>query len=261
VKTGPRKGLGKGKTGVAAQNALIQRFREARRDRALAVLEGFHPIKHALRFGAEILETAVVDPEPVERLAATLGPDIAAHFRAAVETVPAEIFDELSPTPPATGVIALARRPEPAPEQALAALGKEPVIFLERPASLWNIGAAVRVAAAAGAAGLFTTGIHDPWHPHAIRGAAGLQYALPVAHLDALPPSDRPIIAIHPDGEPLTPGAVPPRAILAFGTERHGLSHELLGQADARLAIPMRPGVSSLNLATAVAVTLYLAFA
>ena len=41
--------------------------------------------------------------------------------------------------------------------------------------------------------------------------------------------------------------------MLAFGTERDGLSDELLARADARVALPMRPGVSSLNLATAVA--------
>ena len=45
--------------------------------------------------------------------------------------------------------------------------------------------------------------------------------------------------------------------MLAFGTERHGLSDELLERADARIAIPMRAGVSSLNLATSVAVALF----
>ena len=45
--------------------------------------------------------------------------------------------------------------------------------------------------------------------------------------------------------------------MLAFGTERHGLTSELLARADARIAIPMEPGVSSLNLATSVAVTLF----
>jgi TrmH family RNA methyltransferase len=242
---------------VDAHRALIQRFREARRDRAFAVLEGFHPVKHALRFGAEVLEAVVVEPERVESLAAALGPDIGTRLSAAFETVPPEVFDELSPTPPATGIIALARRPAPALQESLAAGGPAPVVFLERPASLWNVGAAVRVAAAAGAAGLFTTGPHDPWHPHALRAAAGLQYALPVAQIEAIPDCDRPIIAIHPEGERLTPGAIPPRALLTFGTERHGLSHELLQRAERRLAIPMRPGVSSLNLATAVAVTLY----
>ncbi len=46
-------------------------------------------------------------------------------------------------------------------------------------------------------------------------------------------------------------------AILAFGTERDGLSEELLAAADARVSLPMEPGVSSLNLATSVAATLY----
>jgi TrmH family RNA methyltransferase len=247
----------RGITGVDAHKALIQRFREARRDPAFAVLEGFHPLKHALRFDAEIVEAVVVEPERVERLAETLGPDIGARLRGLSETVPPEIFDELSPTPPATGIIALARRPAPGLREALDDAGPAPVVFLERPTSLWNIGAAVRVAAAAGAAGLFTTGTHDPWQPNALRGAAGLQYALPVARIGALPACDRPIIAIDPEGEPITPGAIPPRALLAFGTERHGLTPELMERAERRLAIPMRSGVSSLNLATAVAVVLY----
>lgn len=242
---------------MAAHRALIQRFREARRDRGYAVLEGFHPIKHALRFGAEVLETVAVEPERVEQLAAKLGPDVGARLKSDLEVVDPEVFDELSPSPPATGIIALARRPAHALREALDASGPAPLVFLERPASLWNIGAAIRVAAAAGAAGLFATGPHDPWHPHAIRGAAGLQYALPVGQIEAVPETDRPIIALHPEGERLAPGAIPARALLAFGTERHGLSTELLQRAERRLAIPMRPGVSSLNLATAVAVTLY----
>ena len=45
--------------------------------------------------------------------------------------------------------------------------------------------------------------------------------------------------------------------MLAFGTERHGLSDELLARADARISIPMRAGVSSLNLATSVAAVLF----
>ena len=50
---------------------------------------------------------------------------------------------------------------------------------------------------------------------------------------------------------------IPPRAMLAFGSERRGLGDDLLARADARLRIPMRPGVSSLNLATAVAAVLF----
>ena len=64
-----------------------------------------------------------------------------------------------------------------------------------------NMGACVRVAAAADAAGVLTTGENDPWHPDALRGAAGLHYALPVAAIEAiLPGSPRPLIAIDPGG-------------------------------------------------------------
>ena len=45
--------------------------------------------------------------------------------------------------------------------------------------------------------------------------------------------------------------------MLAFGTERHGLSPELAERAQQLIRIPMRDGVSSLNLATAVAAVLF----
>jgi TrmH family RNA methyltransferase len=67
----------------------------------------------------------------------------------------------------------------------------------------------------------------------------------------------RPVIALDPEGEPAARGDLPPGAILAFGSERGGLSSEVAALATQRLALPMRPGVSSLNLATAVAATLY----
>jgi TrmH family RNA methyltransferase len=87
-----------------------------------------------------------------------------------------------------------------------------------------------------------------------------LHFAVPVARLaqlQALDTLDRPLLAIDPDGEPLHPRELAPRALLAFGTERYGLSRELLERADARVSIPMRPGVSSLNLATSVAAVLF----
>jgi TrmH family RNA methyltransferase len=64
-------------------------------------------------------------------------------------------------------------------------------------------------------------------------------------------------VAVDPAGEPLGDAPIPPRSVLAFGGERHGLGSQLLAAARLRVAIPMRPGVSSLNLATAVAVLLY----
>ena len=130
-------------------------------------------------------------------------------------------------------------------------------MLLDNPSRPGNLGAAVRAAAAAEAAAVLTTGRLEPWQPAALRGSAGLHYALPVARLDAVPQTPRPLLAIDPAGEPLRLGGIPSGAILAFGSERHGLSPELRARAERCLAIPMRAGVSSLNLATAVAITLY----
>jgi TrmH family RNA methyltransferase len=236
---------------------LVRRYRAARRDRSLAVLDGFHALKHALRFGADVREAVASDPAGLEDLAGGLAPDLAGSLRERVVEVGEGTIAQLVPQAPRTGVVAIAARP---PLDLGAVLGDPrpaPLVLLEDPRTMGNMGASVRVAAAADAAGVLTTGTNDPWHPDALRGAAGLHYALPVAAINGLPASDRPLVAIDPGGEDLGPGAVPPRAILAFGTERYGLSAGLLERADRRLGIPMREGVSSLNLATSVAAVLF----
>jgi TrmH family RNA methyltransferase len=158
---------------------------------------------------------------------------------------------------PATGVIAIARRPALDASELLNGDDPAPVVLLENPTHLGNLGAAVRVAAAAGAQAVLTSGRQDPWHPAALRGSAGLHFALPVARIEAPPETRRLLIALHSDGEPLRPGTIPDDALLAFGSERCGLGREILERAAHRLAIPMQKGVSSLNLASAVAIALY----
>jgi TrmH family RNA methyltransferase len=255
----------------ADERALIRRYRGARRDPALAVLEGFHALKHARRFGADVLEAVASDPGRLEELSAELAPDLAGSLAGRTARVPAEVLAELVPQAPRTGVVAIARRPAVDLAAVLADPRPAPLVLLEDPRTMGNMGACVRVAAAADAAGVLTTGSNDPWHPDALRGAAGLHFALPVATLPTFPlpvgkdrqssgagePDSRPLVAIDPDGADLSPAELPPRAVLAFGTERHGLSAALLERADARLGIPMREGVSSLNLATAVAAVLF----
>ncbi len=221
------------------------------------MLEGFHALKHALRFGADVTEAVASDPAELERLAAELAPDLVADLPSRVTPVDAGTIAALVPQAPRTGVVAIARRPDFDLAGLLDDRSGSPVVLLEQPRTMGNMGACVRVAAAAGAAGVLTIGENDPWHPDALRGAAGLHFALPVAAIDELPAGDRTLVAIDPEGEELGPGGTPSRSILAFGTERYGLSEDLLGRADARLRIPMREGVSSLNLATSVAAVLY----
>ena len=113
------------------------------------------------------------------------------------------------------------------PARVLADRRPAPVVLLEDPRDLGNMGACVRVAAAADVAGVLTTGTHDPWHPDALRGAAGLHFALPVVRLrragsSSTAPTGR-CSRSTPTASRWTRRAAA-RAVLAFGTERHGLS-------------------------------------
>ncbi len=128
------------------------------------------------------------DPGELEGLAADLAPDLAGRFADGVGEVDAETLAGLVPQAPRTGVVAIARRKAADLDAALADPREAPVVLLEQPRNMGNLGACVRVSAAADAAALLTIGENDPWHPDAVRGAAGLHYALPaVAAVERAP--------------------------------------------------------------------------
>ena len=113
----------------------------ARADPALVVLEGVHALKHALRFGADVLRVAAPEPDRVLALAARVAPDL--DLRGRIEAAPLG----------AAGAPHGRRRGRAAPSVRpglRSAAGR--VVLLEDPRHLGNVGAAVRVAAAAGAA-------------------------------------------------------------------------------------------------------------
>ncbi len=236
---------------------LNQRFVLARRDPSWVVIEGLHALKHALRFGVE--PEAVVTPAhaPLIVLTRELAPDLEERIAGLAREIGPERFAGCAPVPPHSGVLALARRPQIDGAQLFREHTNAPLVVLERPTRLANVGKTVRVAAGAGAAGVLTTGPADPWHPQAISTGAGLQFALPVGRVDELGETDRPLVALDPDGDELVPGVIPDGAALLFGSEREGLTPGLLARVDLRLRIAMEPRVSSLNLSTAVAVALY----
>lgn len=228
---------------------MAQRFVAAHRaDAGTVVLEGYHAIKHAVRFGATLREVVVLDGTVPEQLPPELD-------GVGTTVADAELFARLVTSEPPVPVVGIAERPDIDLEAVLGGPGD--LVLLERPTHPGNAGAVVRVAAAAGCAGVLTVGGVDPWGPAALRGGAGLQFALPVAALAHLPAADRPLVAFDAGGVALGEVEVPADAILAFGTERRGITDRTLDRADLVVRIPMRERVSSLNLATAVAVAVY----
>ncbi len=238
--------------GYASADAVAA-LRGAANDPGRVRLEGIHALKHALRFGAEVEVVLTPDAHALADLLAELAPDLAETVVAS--EVPAGTWRSLVGRELPSPALAVARRPTVTPNDVVAASGR--VVALEAPRHLGNLGAAVRVAAAADAGGVLGIGAADPWHPTAVRAGAGLQFALPVARTEALPVTTRHVVALDPGGSELMAGTLDADAVLLVGTERGGLSAASRERADQRVRLPMRPGVSSLNLATAVAAVLY----
>lgn len=242
---------------LSGVRSAVTRWHEHAADAVL--LDGFHALKHALRFGAGVHVAVSSDKEAVLRLAADLAPDLTAALGACVTEIPAAELRGLVARVHPTAVAALAAAPDPALRTAaLTALPRRaPVVVLDQPRNLGNVGAVVRLAAGFGVTGVVTTGDLDPWHPNAVRAGAGLHYATAVARTgpDGLPPG--PLHVLDPEGEDIRATALPDDALIVFGSERHGVSDDLRKRATALVALPMRPQVSSYNLATSVGMALY----
>jgi len=242
----------------ASSLALLRR---AQRDPAFVLLEGMHALKHAVRFGAALEVVASPRPDELIALLARLAPDV--RLPEHTGSVDDGVWRALTggrvlPSP----CLAVARRPLVETTVMLARPAR--LLVLESPRHLGNVGAVVRVAAAASLAGVVVVGDLDPWHPTVVRAAAGLHFAVDVVHvadlagLDALlAGTDRPIVALDPAGAPLEDVDLAVDAVIVLGTERGGLSDALHARASVHVAIPMQEGVSSLNLATAAAIVAY----
>lgn len=223
-------------------------------------LEGFHALKHALRFGAQLHSVHCSDLSELEELASRLAPDVREQLMAMGQSMSQQQLEAIAGRRVHTSVIAVAD----APRWTLGDLTPSPahpLVVLDDPRDAGNVGACVRVAAAVGACGVLVLSGRSPFEVGALRGAAGLQYALPCVHLgDAvdLPPlgfSWRGLDAAGSVFEPFEHLAAP---AFVFGSERSGLRPAVRASCHGFSSLPMATGVSSLNLATSVAATTYL---
>jgi RNA methyltransferase, TrmH family len=134
-----------------------------------------------------------------------------------------------------------------------------------------NVGTIVRSAEAFGATGVVTTrGSADPWSPKALRASAGSALRFPVLRGMAIPVllaqlrvAGVKIVAAISHGTSAGAGGADPAVDLCepvaifIGNEGAGLPREIEHAADARISIPMRVGVESLNAGVAASVVLY----
>jgi len=124
-----------------------------------------------------------------------------------------------------------------------------------------NLGTLVRTAAALGAAAVVATaGTVEPTNPKAVRASAGALFRVPVrrGEVAALAAAGWEAWLADARGEPVDAWRDrPARMALAVGNEPRGLDPGLAALARGTLAIPLRAGVESLNVAVAAGILLH----
>lgn len=188
-----------------------------------------------------------------------------------------QVFDGIAGFPVHRGVLALARRlPQQDPMAVLAEVSA--AVVVEGVNDHENLGAIFRNAAALGAgAVLLDPSCCDPLYRRAVRVSMAQVLHLPFGRLapwpdalSSLRTAGFMVLALDPaapetiDAVALGPAEVggvepdrPARLAVLVGAEGRGLSEGARRAASHRARIPMRPGVDSLNVATALAIALH----
>ena len=254
---------------TSRQNPVVARFRAARRERRGGrkhlLLDGVRLVDTALNAGVRP-ETAIFARGALERGDGAAA-DLAGRLEAAGATLiaaSAPVLAAVSPVRSPSGVAALAHHHPADAARAFAAGGI--VLAAAGVQDPGNLGAIIRAADAAGAGGVLVTGgSADPFGWKALRGAMGSTFRLPV--VDAGAAADA-IAAARAHGAGVLAAA--PRGgvtlhacdltgpwLVLIGGEGGGLPGGTAELADARVSVPMRPGVESLNAAVAAALVAY----
>lgn len=237
-------------------------------------LAGIHPVLEALRAGRRTLHRVCRkagprggDSGPIEAILAA-----ARERQVPVVEVSREELDGL--VPPGVAHQGVVLEASPLPGVGLDALAGAPevprwLLALDGIEDPQNFGALLRVADAAGVAGVVTSERRSsPLSPAAARASAGASEHVPVARVTNLGRALRTLKdhgywiygADAGEGDDLW-GApdrmLAERRVLVLGAEGRGLRPGVRSALDALLRIPMGGAVGSLNVATAAAVLLF----
>jgi len=216
--------------------------------------EGDLVVERALGAGCRPV-AALVDVERVPAVAARLGCPVYGGG-VSVRSVVAQLGVPLS-------IIALFRRP---PRPTVAELGatSNRLVIVEAVDNPTNVGSIIRNAAALGWDGLILDHTSaDPLARRSLRVGMGTVFTLPHARttdlageLRALAEFELYAMTPDPDASPIDTIVPGDRVGIMIGSERSGLSHDLVELA-IPVRIPMAAGVDSLNAAAATAVACY----
>lgn len=239
--------------------------RRGRERRGLTLAEGIRLVEEALAAGIAVRGAAVSPALEGTPRGQALKSALAGHGVRLLEMAAAD-FDALADTEHPQGVVAVV---EPR-VWTLADLATPPgavVLVLDAVQDPGNVGTALRTALGLGAAGVVALkGTAELANPKVLRGSMGAAFRLPAVSTDAgallVWAGERGVElwVADADGAPLSRDRVrsgrTPLA-LVLGNEGAGVGPGLAAAARRRVAIPLAPGVESLNVAVAAGILLY----
>lgn len=245
---------------VKEARALHQR--KARAETGQFLVEGLHHIGEALESGWDV-DALLYAPELLTSAFARDLIDRATRLPLRLQPVSVQVMESLAEKDAPQGILAIVRQRGTRLEDLNA---PKCLVALVSPQDPGNVGAILRTIDAIGADGLLLLeGGVDLYHPTAVRASMGTMFWKPVvqtsfenfvvwtrshsmqlvgtsSHADM----DYHILAPH---EPW---------VLVMGNEQKGLTLEQTSACDVTISLPMRGRVSSLNLAVATGILLYI---
>ncbi|NGO38435.1 RNA methyltransferase [Limisphaera ngatamarikiensis] len=231
----------------------------------LFVAEGEKVVRRLLESDLEIV-SMLMPPKWLEVLSGQLA---ARPERIRVFVAEKSLLETLTGFTMYQGLLAVARIPPPRPlEELVAGLARPQLwVAMEGLSNAENVGVLVRNSAAFGVQGLVVgETCSSPWLRRAVRTSMGTVFRIPVVEAVRLTHTLRELqsygircVAAHPRPEatPLSKADLRGDCCLVFGSEGSGLTEATVSVCDEMVAIPMAPGVDSLNVGSASAVFLY----
>lgn len=251
------------------QNPVIKYVRtlerpRARREQGVYLAEGVRLMHEALSTD-QSATIVLYDPDQLTRPAS--GSSLLAaipRWAHAWYEVDARVLRAAAQTETPGGVLAVLRAPDPPPLDSLVETGFG--LILDQLADPGNAGTILRTADAAGVGYVITSADSvDLFAPKVVRAGMGAHFRLPLCPALSWEDIGRvlrhvPLVVTDVEGgESIYDYRWPQRAALVIGSEARGISSEARERASARVRIPMRRGVESLNAAVAASLTIYAA--
>jgi TrmH family RNA methyltransferase len=238
-------------------------LRRGRERRGLALAEGVRLLEEALAAGIAVRGAAV---SPILE-GTTRGQALKTALERAgvrLEAVSDRELAALADTEAPQGVVAVVE-PRQWSWSDLAVTAKAPALVLAGVQDPGNVGTILRTALGLGAAGVVALkGTAELHNPKVVRGSMGALFRLPAISADEgeflawVRERGVELWVAEADGAPLASVKRPAAPLaLVLGNEGAGVPDALAAQAARRVAIPLAPGVESLNVATAAAILLY----